>query len=110
MNLQVKGAAPTLISATEANKLIQFFNAFQAVEITPAGTGTVLFGEDKIIFDFSGTNADLAAKLQTIQGQVDALTSLLSIVTAALANATIVCNSNGTISLTFPGIAPQPLT
>jgi len=107
MNRQAKGAAPTLISATQANILIDFYNAMQAATVSPMGSGSFVFASDKIILDLSQLIASLQAQIQTLQGEVDAVTSQLSATTYAIANATIVCNPDSTITITFPGIDPQ---
>ena len=107
MNRQVKGAAPTLISATQANLLIDFFNAFQSATISPAGFGVIHYAGDQVVFDLGPLVENLQTQLDQMKSDNDSLRSQLSVVTYALANATIVCNANGTITITFPGIVAQ---
>ena len=109
MQRQKKGQTPTLLSAAEANRLIDFYNAWRQAEVRPAGAGTVTIGEQNVIIDLSQSIGDLQARMTALEQQNNVYLSLITTITAALANATIVCNPDGTISLTFPGIAKQPL-
>ena len=110
MQRQAKGRAPTLLSAAQANMLIDLFNALQEIEVRPAGAGTAVMSGDKMTIDLSTSLGSLDARLTALEHNIDPHSSLLNTITAALANATIVCNANGTITLTFPGISMQSLT
>lgn len=110
LQYRIKGQPPTFLETDEANALVDAVNALNNAVVVPEGAGTLQVSNGGLTLDISQLINDLQSRLAAVEQQQNAYNTLLNQITAAMANATIACNSDGTITLTFPGIATQPLT
>lgn len=107
---QVKGGPLVLTRREHANQAIDLLNALQSLRVSPAATGAFTIAEDLATLDLSQLVKSVTTQNSALSDRISAVESSVNKIFAALANATISCNSDGTISLTFPGIEIQPLT
>lgn len=107
---QVKGGPLVLTKRESANQVISLMNALQSLKVSPSGTGTFTIGEDLATLDLSQLLTGIRTREDALADRIAALESTVNTITAAMANATIACNGDGTMTLTFPSIQAQPLT
>lgn len=107
---QVKGGQLVLTRTEHANRAIDLLNALQTLRVSPAGAGVFTIAEDFATLDLSQLLKGAQTQYDALAVRMSAVESAVNLITAAMANATIVCNPDSTITLTFPSIAAQPLT
>jgi hypothetical protein len=107
---QVTGGPIVLTRRESANRAIALLNSFQQMIVSPVGAGKFRIADNRATLDLSDFYNETLDALGGHEDRIQVLESLVNQITAALANATITCNADGTITLTFPGIDPQAQT
>ena len=107
---QVKGGPLILTRRPHANQAISILNALGAMRVSPAGTGEFVITDTDATLDLSPLSRTMNTRLEALEQAHSALASMQNVITAALANATITCNANGTITITLPHIVQQLMT
>jgi hypothetical protein len=82
---QTKGKSPSFLDVEEANKVVDNLNAISRAKVVPAGTGTVLIGDDGMTIDLSALLARITALETAIRGM----------------SATGYCNGDGSVTTIF---------
>jgi len=92
------------LGTANANKAIALLNALLAFRVTPSGAGSASVADNEMTLDLGDFYSGTKARLDSLEQNLSQVQSDITTLYAALHGATIMCNANGTITITFPGI------